>query len=110
MKVEQISPLLFQSNNFIPTSSCIFQVVCVVEATKAGLDFFRVFPAYTKVTIRIMSDSGIAFVADMSRDAAKTAEAALAGGDTVESQSQVMLAQVWTPKDNSNPAPETAKN
>lgn len=68
-----------------------------LTATRAGLEFFRVLPAFTKVTVRILSEPDIVFVADMSREAAKTAEAALAGGDSIESQSQVMLSQVWTP-------------
>ena len=68
-----------------------------VTATRTALDVFRSLPAFTRVTVRIVQDNSIVFVADMSSEAAKTAEAAISGGDTVESQSQVMLSNVWTP-------------
>lgn len=68
-----------------------------LTATRAGLEFFKVLPAFAKVSIRILDSSEIVFVADMTREAAKTAEAALAGGDTIDSQAQVMLSQTWSP-------------
>ncbi len=68
-----------------------------VQVTQAGLLFFKVFPAYKKVTMRVLRGGEISFVADMTAEAAKTASAAIDGGDSIESQSQVMLSQIWTP-------------
>lgn len=68
-----------------------------VTATRAALDVFRSLPAFTKLTVRVLQDNTIVLVADMSGEAAKTAEAALAAGDTIESQAQVMLSDVWSP-------------
>lgn len=68
-----------------------------VTATKAGLEFYDHFPAFAKVTLRVLGSAGFVLVADLNQDAAKTAKAAISGGDTVENQSQVALSSSWTP-------------
>lgn len=68
-----------------------------VTATRAGLEFYSLFPAYSKVTLRVMGATGFVLVADLHQEAAKTAKAAISGGDTLENQSQVALSQSWTP-------------
>lgn len=73
-----------------------------LTAGRAGLEFFRIQPSYVRVSLRVMGTEGPLCVADMTKDAAKTAEAAITGGDTLDSQAQVMLSNVWFP-----PAPES---
>ena len=68
-----------------------------ITATRAGLEFFQLFPAFKKITLRVLTKDGIAFVGDMSAESAITAKAATDGGDTIESQAQVSLSNVWTP-------------
>lgn len=68
-----------------------------ISAMRAGLEFYDVFPAFKRLTIRVLSKDGIAFVGDMSNDSAVTAKAAINGGDTIESQAQVSLSNTWTP-------------
>lgn len=73
------------------------QEVPGLTATKAALEFYSLFPAFKKVTIRVMGDSGFVLVADMTQEAAKTAKEAIDNGDSYENQSQVALSQTWTP-------------
>ncbi|MBS1723631.1 MAG: tetratricopeptide repeat protein [Armatimonadetes bacterium] len=68
-----------------------------VTAIRAGLEFYKVFAAYTKVTIRVIHESATVLAADLTQQAANTAKAAIEGGDSLESQAQVMLSNVWTP-------------
>ncbi|MBL8066476.1 MAG: hypothetical protein JNM34_11570 [Chthonomonadaceae bacterium] len=74
-----------------------------LTATKAGLAFFETFPAFKTVTVRVLGSKGYDMIADMTAESATTVKAAISGGDTVESQSQVALSNTWMP-----PAPEAS--
>lgn len=87
----------------IVTVSAIDQEQYGITATKAGLEFFESFPAFKRVTIRVMGPSGFLLVADMTVEAATTVKASIMGGASVESQAQVALSSTWTPPH----APET---
>ena len=79
-----------------------------LTATRAALEFYDLFPAYTKVTVRVVAAMGFSLVADMTQEAAKSAKAAIENGDSIENQSQVSLSQAWTPPHTAADTPEGA--
>ncbi len=69
-----------------------------VTAAKAALAALAASAEAVTATVLVEGEGGrVVFAADLSAEAARTARAALAGGDTVESQAEVILSGVWVP-------------
>ncbi|MGE0001354.1 MAG: type IV pilus biogenesis/stability protein PilW [Fimbriimonadaceae bacterium] len=72
-------------------------------ALKAALAVNQARPDFTMIHVRVSDGGSIVYAATVRQDTLSTVASALAGGDSIEKQAEVALADPW-PSDNSNAA------